>query len=54
MRVITAEVTAESLRRMGCPNERDESIEGQTLKVHQCASVRGERRQTKKIQKRPK
>lgn len=43
LRVITAEVTAESLRRMDCPNERDESVEGQTLKVHQCSSVRGER-----------
>lgn len=41
--VVSIEVTAESLRMMGCPNKRDESTEGQTLNLSHCGSVRGER-----------
>lgn len=51
MKVTTVKVAAESLRMIGCPNKREESIEGQTLNLRQRGSVRGEREDKERQEK---
>lgn len=54
MRVITVEVTRESLRRMGCPNEGDESIENDRDWMLVSVHLSEERGQTRRSQQRTK